>query len=150
MDNIDRLCELITRIGIYGWEVVFDLEDGISCLNEAVGFGLVWLTTQELIDLSCHIPITAEYRPSIWRRDGSCWHRLASALDDQILHESYGGVEVASAPSLLHAFPDDGQPVWKVIAAPNPPQVMVAAPNWPTAPQSPATRLANPLISVIA
>jgi hypothetical protein len=146
VDLNDRLCELCCTVCLHGWEAVFEWSDGLGRLNEAIRYGLVWLTTVELLDLSHHIPISAEYCAPGQPRT---IHDIAAIADDAFRHEGSGGIETVTHATFSAAFPDQGKPIWKLLAAPNPPQVMVA-PNWPTSPQSPSTQLANSLVGVIA
>jgi len=133
----DRLCELIVKVGLYGWEVVFEWPDGFERLNEAIRHGLVWLTTAELLDLSRHIPLMAEFcapgRPHTV-------HDIVAIGDDLFRHEDSGGTRTVTHAVFSAAFPDQGQPVWKLLAAPNPPPAMTQ-PRRPFSPRTPAQGL---------
>ena len=130
----DRLCELIVKLGLYGWEAVFAWPDGFEYLSEAIHHGLVWLTTAELLDLSQHMPLTAQFcapgRPRMV-------HDVVAIRDDAFRHEGSGGIETVSREAFLATFMDEGEPLWKLLAAPNPPLAM-AQPIWPTSPHSPS------------
>ena len=146
VDLNDRLCELCCTVCLHGWEAVFDWSDGLDRLDEAIRHGLVWLTTAELLDLSHHIPLSAEYCALGQRRT---IHEIVAVGDDVFRHEDEGGIETVNHAAFCAAFADAGKPIWKLLAAPNPPQVM-AAPNWPTSPVPPFKKLAKPLVSVMA
>jgi hypothetical protein len=130
---------------LHGWEAIFEWSDGLDRLNEAIWHGLVWLTTTELLDLSRHIPLTAEYCAPGHRRTV---HDIAAVSDDTFRHEDSGGIETATQEGFTRAFPDGGQPIWKLLSAPNPPPVFVA-PNWPVSPQPPVKQVSYSLAGAL-
>jgi hypothetical protein len=138
-----KLSDLIVNVGLHGWEHVFEWEDGQARLQEAAKFGLIWLTTVEMLDLATHIPLWVEYRPTIWQKGTPCWHHVATG-DENVHHESWGGIEEVTLANFMAAYPDEGQPVWKVIAAPEVPTLPVC----PSHPRVPGPCVATALSTV--